>query len=76
MGEAALGQAADVATEDALSPEALGLLKTMAPCSLSLGDVNDKVLRTQALRPVRETIAACMRDGGSLLCTDPGKSYK
>lgn len=53
MGEAALGQAGDAATEDSLSSEAVCLLKTMAPCSLSLGDVNDEVYTTQA-RVLRE----------------------
>lgn len=47
MGEASLEAADRIAGGDEdkaeLSPEALGLLKTMAPCSLSLGDVNDEV---------------------------------
>lgn len=45
MGEASLETAGKIAGGDEtdLSPEALGLLKTMAPCSLSLGDVNDEV---------------------------------
>ena len=66
MGEGALRQAADAATEDALSPEATDLLKAMAPCSLSLGDVNDEVRATKAferhtlaLLPPREKVGAC-----------------
>ncbi|CAM9528453.1 unnamed protein product [Ectocarpus sp. 12 AP-2014] len=45
MGQAALQEAARVAKgdENALSPETLRLLRSMAPCSLSLGDVNDDV---------------------------------
>ena len=47
MGEASLEVAGRIAGGDFsqadLSSEALGLLKTMAPCSLSLGDANDEV---------------------------------
>lgn len=45
IGEASLEAAGRIAGggEDMLSPAALGLLESMAPCSLSLGDVNDEV---------------------------------
>lgn len=46
MAEAALLAAASRGVEGGetnLSSAAIGLLKTMAPCSFSLGDVNDDV---------------------------------
>ncbi|CAM9764436.1 unnamed protein product [Ectocarpus sp. 6 AP-2014] len=45
MGQVALQEADRVAKgdENTLSPETLRLLRSMAPCSLSLGDVNDDV---------------------------------
>lgn len=47
IGQAALQEADRVAKgdENTLSPETLRLLRSMAPCSLSLGDVNDDVSR-------------------------------
>lgn len=48
MAEDSLAAAGRIAGDDEtnLSQEALGLLKTRAPCSLSLGDVNDEVSYT------------------------------
>ena len=43
MGSEALLRAGRMTTDPKLSPDAQRLLGTMVPCSLSLGDVNDKV---------------------------------